>query len=242
MVGVLPTLVGISPYTAASPGILTNFTLPMPDGTQVGDLQVASIMTLNGTMIDPSGDFTPLWRSSVDGGVYGAWDYGVWVRYWDGDTTPISWRGEGFATGPGQFFGAFLATFRNRLDDSRPLTRTDGPTVPGLPGKGPAVCITWSRPIDPPPAPFGGTDWAATYQLNGSFVFADIGLHADTVADQASTYADTNPYMSFGLFGRVIAPPCRIHPREDQLGVGSGRVWPPPKSHQASPRRAGGYY
>jgi hypothetical protein len=40
----------------------------------------------------------------------------------------------------------------------------------------------------------------------------------------------------------TAAPPCRIHPREDHLGAGSGRIWPPPRSHQASPRRAGGYY
>jgi hypothetical protein len=38
------------------------------------------------------------------------------------------------------------------------------------------------------------------------------------------------------------APPCRIYPRDDGLGVGAGRIFPPPTSHQRSGRRAGGYY
>lgn len=38
------------------------------------------------------------------------------------------------------------------------------------------------------------------------------------------------------------APPCRLHPRKDSLGVGGARVFPPPQTHQASGRRAGGFY
>lgn len=37
------------------------------------------------------------------------------------------------------------------------------------------------------------------------------------------------------------APPCRIFPRADGLGVGSGRRFPPPKSQQRSGRRFGYY-
>ena len=39
----------------------------------------------------------------------------------------------------------------------------------------------------------------------------------------------------------VGAPPCRLFPREDGLGVGGGRRFPPPKSQQASSRRVGYY-
>lgn len=39
------------------------------------------------------------------------------------------------------------------------------------------------------------------------------------------------------------APPCRIFPRSDGLGVGAGRAYPPPKSQQRSPGNRGvGYY
>lgn len=39
-----------------------------------------------------------------------------------------------------------------------------------------------------------------------------------------------------------IAPPCRITGREDGLGSGSGRIFPPPRSQQASNRVGGGSY
>lgn len=39
---------------------------------------------------------------------------------------------------------------------------------------------------------------------------------------------------------RTKAPPCRITGRADNLGAGSGRIWPPPNTHQSSNRRGGG--
>lgn len=38
------------------------------------------------------------------------------------------------------------------------------------------------------------------------------------------------------------APPCRLYPREDELGSGSGRIFPPPRSQQSSNRVGGGSY
>lgn len=41
---------------------------------------------------------------------------------------------------------------------------------------------------------------------------------------------------------QVEAPPRRLFPREDGLGVGGARRhWPPPRSYQRGARRAGGY-
>lgn len=40
---------------------------------------------------------------------------------------------------------------------------------------------------------------------------------------------------------RSDAPPCRLFPRADGLGVGGGRNFPPPKSRQRSSRRFGYY-
>ena len=40
---------------------------------------------------------------------------------------------------------------------------------------------------------------------------------------------------------RGAPPPARLFPREDGLGVGGGRIYPPPKSQQLSGRRFGHY-
>lgn len=45
--------------------------------------------------------------------------------------------------------------------------------------------------------------------------------------------------LRFG--GPTVAPPCRLFPREDGLGVGGGRHYPPSKSQQRSARRFGYY-
>ena len=39
----------------------------------------------------------------------------------------------------------------------------------------------------------------------------------------------------------TVAPPCRRFPRADDLGVGGGRAYPPPRSQQRSGRRFGFY-
>lgn len=65
---------------------------------------------------------------------------------------------------------------------------------------------------------------------------------------------DPDPEGSFVRYHRVfearvvvysmaptVAPPCRLFPRDDGLGVGGGRHYPPPKSQQRSGRRFGYY-
>jgi hypothetical protein len=39
----------------------------------------------------------------------------------------------------------------------------------------------------------------------------------------------------------VLAPPCHIYPRDDDQGVGTAAIWPPPSSQQAT-GQPGGYY
>jgi hypothetical protein len=38
-----------------------------------------------------------------------------------------------------------------------------------------------------------------------------------------------------------LAPPCHIYPRDDDQGVGTAAIWPPPSSQQAT-GQPGGYY
>lgn len=248
MVDILPTFVGYSSFSESNidPDNPESFTLDIPAATKYGDLMIASIMTYPGTMVAPGRGLVEL--AKVDDPTL--WNYGVWAGYWDGDTTPLAWQGSGFNNAFGQYYAAFLAVYRNKLDPARPPTQTFGPTVPGLPAEGPALCINWFRAGFTGVAghnPFEGTDWIldAVASVNGAYVLGSIGYHGGVVGDQTSTdfFAPEGwPYVSFGVTGIILAPPCRLHPREDQLGVGSGRIWPPPKSQQASPRRAGGYY
>lgn len=248
MVDALPTLLGKSDYFGSNttPGTPSPFTMPLPgSGTQAGDLLVASIMTAQGSLITPGRGLAELYRFDNPSN---SWAYGVWAGLWDGDTTPLAWQGAGYATATGQFFAAIIVSFRNTLDTTRPLTITYGPTVAGLPSQGPAVCINWLRSGLGGVSgyhPFDGTDWQFQVSVDGSYVKGSVAIHGGAVADQTTTDAtgpDGWPYMSFGLNGITLAPPCRLYPREDRLGVGSGRIWPAPKSQQASPRRAGGYY
>lgn len=86
---------------------------------------------------------------------------------------------------------------------------------------------------------------------------ADLTYWGTTLADVVTTLRGT-PYLMFdqmqsgmtvyeawleiGASAPTVAPPCRLYPREDDLGVGSGRIYPPPRSQQRSLRRVGGYY
>lgn len=240
----LPTLVGFTGFGGSNtdPATPLPFTLDIPAGAEFGDLLVASMMT-QGSIEGPGRGLTELYHEDT------FWAFGVYAGFWDGDTTPIAWEGTGFNNAVGQFFAAFLACFRDGLDETRPLAHALGPTVPGLPGEGPALSVNWVRSGVGGVAgfaPYQGTDWTELIFVDGTYVRGTVAVHGDTVADQTATGAfgfDTGgPYMSFGLDGLIGAPPCRLHPREDARGVGSGRIWPPPKSQQASSRRAGGYY
>lgn len=256
MSGILPTLVGFRGFTGvnADPTIPLNFSIDIPTaahtegtlpGAEAGDLLVASILTWQ-SILAPGRGLAELVK--VEGA--GTWAYGVWAGIWDGDTTALAWQGTGWNNATGQYFGAFLAAFRNHLDPSRPPSTTYAPTVGGLPGSGPALSVNWVRAGFTGVGglhPYDGTDWfvPANGFINASYALGTVALHADAVADQTTTDSSASgawPYIAFGLDPAAVAPPCRLHPREDELGVGSGRIWPPPRSQQFSPRRAGGYY
>lgn len=74
-------------------------------------------------------------------------------------------------------------------------------------------------------------------------------LVLNVIPEYLSTIAYRTPRMRIYEAYLVIetpgsdAPPCRIYPRSDGLGVGAGRAYPPPKSQQRSPGNRGvGYY
>lgn len=248
----LPELVGFSGFGTnhTDPDHPLAFTLDIPAGTQSGDLLVASIMTKATVMAPPGRGLVELYTAD---NAYGDWKYGVWAGQWDGDTTPLAWEGSGFLNAVGQFFAAFLASFHDRSDPTRPIEHVSaGPTVPGLPGEGPALCVNWIRAGVAGTGgmhPFQGTDWAEAGNQDAAYVRGTIAMNGGVVSDETAVdsgatggLSNTGPYITFGVLPFTVAPPCRLYPRDDQLGVGSGRVWPPPKSHQASSRRAGGYY
>lgn len=246
----LPQFVGISGFAGSNTDPVTPIpvSLAIPDGTQVGDLLVASIVTQS-TLVAPGRGLSELY-TAIDFDFH-SWGIGVWAGLWDGDPTPIEWQGSGWASATGQFFGALLASFRDRIDSGRSISVSNGPTVTGLSGEGPAVCVNWVRASIGGVsgfAPFEGTDWTQVGAVDAAYALGTVAINGGTVAaetatdtDDAGGTANTGRYMVFGVDGQTVAPPCRLYPRDDQLG-GSGRIWPPPKSHQYSPRRAGGYY
>lgn len=255
----LPELIGMSTYADAhtDPTTPVAFSLAIPTGTptqpiSVGDLLVASIITKS-PLVPPGRGLLALHTSSDWVDLTGAsWNIGVYAGPWDGDPSPIEWQGSGFASPVGQFYAALLASFHDRIDPSRTAVSSNGPTVAGLPGEGPSIAINWVRAViagDGGFHPFEGTTWSpqgaadATYVL-GTLAINEGAVGAQTATDSGDIGGDANVgrYVVFGVVPFTIAPPCRLYPREDQLGVGSGRIWPPPKSQQFSNRRAGGYY
>ena len=90
-----------------------------------------------------------------------------------------------------------------------------------------------------------------TSQFEGTFAsWSGIAATASlsTAADTTS-WGGANPTNHFGVSSAIftlgpiltVAPPCRLFPRGDGLGVGGGRHFPPSKSQQRSGRRFGYY-
>lgn len=146
------------------------------------------------------------------------------VRLWHDLTPgpPLTGTGEAFA----------FAVFNTANDFLGQFERND------LPPEATVSTVTdWTFSEDSASASFAtalqaGTAWVA--------LGVPINLAAGTFDWQMRYYelALTVDYVS----ATSHAPACRKYPREDRLGVGSGRHYPPPRSQQFSARRAGGYY
>lgn len=128
------------------------------------------------------------------------------------------------------------------MDGGRTLTV---PALPeGPPGSGGAVGILAS--IDPgagwvPPAPW----MVAEHRPNNWASLLDY-------TDQRVTSTGDGSFTGAGFYGArgvviglgpalMVAPPGRLFPRDDGLGVGGGRIFPPPSSQQRSGRQFGYY-
>lgn len=82
-----------------------------------------------------------------------------------------------------------------------------------------------------------GGDWAGNRDFIGNMrklAYFPQALSSDQIAEVYGYGAAAKPC-------RKVAPPCRLFPRDDGLGVGGGRIFPPPKSQQRSGRRFGYY-
>ena len=98
------------------------------------------------------------------------------------------------------------------------------------------------RELDP--SPWGLTvkkvleDWA-TYGLYVE-VMTDVSTPPEPVgvAYQEHTIREVRFVVYYDV---PLGVPCRLFPREDGLGVGGGRIFPPPRSQQRSLRRFGYY-
>lgn len=66
--------------------------------------------------------------------------------------------------------------------------------------------------------------------LNFSEVFGEINATTVTTPIVVTRF-------DLVLLTRAVAPPCHLYPRDDDQGVGTGAIWPPPSSG-----RPGSYY
>jgi hypothetical protein len=89
-----------------------------------------------------------------------------------------------------------------------------------------------------------GDDW---YTLFDGETIRDSGFTAAFLIQNAVFDAETEIWRVFELGFRFdivsvgLAPPCHIYPRDDDQGVGTAAIWPPPSSQQAT-GQPGGYY
>lgn len=90
-----------------------------------------------------------------------------------------------------------------------------------------------------------------TSQFSGTFAsWSGIAsTSATSTSADTTSWGGADPTNHFGVSSVIFAlgptptdaPPCRLFPRGDGLGVGSGRHFPPSKSQQRSGRRFGYY-
>lgn len=94
------------------------------------------------------------------------------------------------------------------------------------------------------------TQRAATGSTNthkAASLVADAAVGQGAAGAKTATMDDPEGDWSWVAFSVAViwgvpsAPPARLFPREDGLGVGGGRHFPPPKSQQRSNRRFGYY-
>lgn len=247
-------IVGIASHEGANtnPNNPEHFELPLPADIQEGDLVVVAELSYPDTIMDISGDYPAIYLEMS----LTAWNRAVWAGPWtgrrlpSGAPAPIAMQGSGFNNAVGQFYRAQLIVLRNAVPDYERTALASYPWTPALPFTGPAVSVAFGRGGL---GGFSGNPWRNTswsrveLPVASRYVCTDMALHPgpQQLAEEAQHVGDGSVWEFFALGINTTEPsrraaPLRVHPRDDELGPGTGRSWPPPTSWQSGRRYGGG--
>lgn len=245
-----PTYVGYSVATANS--VVETTTIDLPAGTQEGDLLILGLI---GGWFPGLGECNDARMTAINTENMGTRTAGIYTGLATTSTAPLSIHLLGVSDIVGQFAIAVCFAFRHtRRDTFRTLANSsidgefgDG-LIPALAGEGAgSFCLLMQS------AGFGGSDPPGWDRTGG--LYTAVETQSNTYVRVSLAYSvitptptSTNPNTDlddrwratvFGYITSLIAPPCRLTARADGLGAGAKRIWPPPRSHQGSPRRGG---
>lgn len=258
-----PTFVGAAAHRGTTASQVNN-----PSGMQVGDLMLVAAFN-NGTKTSAASypavvgpGWTQLAEATGDNDVIG-YNFGARTsaRVWWKLATEADLGGV-TKVDSGNVLSIALAVYRS----AKAATVTAGVssvhgqtlTAPSvqLSGNGFQVCFFGATSGDggsitvlTPGSPL--TQRAATGSTNthkAASLVADVAAVKGASGSKTATMDDPQGDWAWAAFSaavvstrRPVAPPARIFPRDDGLGVGGGRHFPPPKSQQRSGRRFGYY-
>ena len=228
----------------ASAGTVDVTSLALPTGTQVGDVLVfvanagAGTITVADTRLSKVADL-----DIVGTGADNATNAEVWMGYATtldalDVTVTADFSGSAYQVVVGAIGNATYTAQRAQLSAPAsepwpvpiaPAAKASLAVIIGTHGVG-----SWST--NPIP------NWTRTY-IAGAYRHITIAT-ADPGADSECSWDGSmipTRQVVVRLNPLLVAPPCRLFPRGDGLGVGSGRRFPPPKSQQKSGRRFGYY-
>lgn len=201
----------------------TGDTLPLPDGTQLGDLLVCA--DWRNAFADP--------RLTKIGGEV---NDGIWVGY---ATTMDPLVVSASGTDGVHICASFAPQSVMRSEESTGTTSTVTP--PSVENGGTILVSTFRGNTI---GGTGGFDLPPVYTEGIRATIAIAGIRIDywngTPPSPAGAYAnfitpggDPSWRATVIIPGGLLAPPARLHPRADHLGVGSGRTWPPAGTRQS---------
>ena len=238
------TIVGSSVSQETTSDDNTYSDLPLPAGTQAGDTLIFGGTAMNTfTVTDSRLTRIADTNQELEG------EGGIWVGREDGSGDPIA------VTMTDTAFSATLmrcgvVVLRNtRVIDTHAVDNPPNPaTLPVMSSPQAEIVfiastytISSGQPVFEP----GWTEIPMGSDTGRVLVTARYRSSGRTASESVSfsaNYLSSRSVMAvFGLTDVLVAPPARLFPRPDGLGVGGGRIYPPPKSQQLSGRRFGYY-
>lgn len=229
--------------TTAVGGVQSVTSVALPTGTRAGDLIVVSAACYEMTFGMADSRLTR--HVNIAAGSFAG---SIWTGYEDGSGNPVGLTMS--TTRPSTFLSrAVVSAYRSKiLGDIETVVGVADPTIPSVPYRG-AIAAQFSgygevhgQAVMPSGWVYGGGGGTGRVDATVISWTGDAPSPSPTWNHTGSVVGDFCGMIVFGARPKVVAaPPARLFPREDGLGVGGGRHFPPAKSQQRSGRRFGYY-